>query len=373
MACDSIRRHLAEKFRLSSGVSTVPRVDPDGATGTPVPPGRFPDLEQLQPLALLTFGVDIHSMLSLVGDGVVSTDQKGRIVLFNRAAEEIFGYELSEVLGQPIDLLIPQRFHESHCRDFADFSGSPVPVRRAMGSGREVSGQHKHHGELAIEATLSRQMIGGNPIVTVVVRDIRERKKTEIQRQMVANEVAHRLHNTMTIVNSIVSLTFRSAASLADFKDTLLGRFAAVSRTNRYLTDGLTVAAEVDLRWLLVSELAAFDEDEKITLSGPDVSLGSEIAIAVALVIHELATNATKYGSLSIAAGSLRVEWQVLVEGGPTLQLVWQEENGPAVAVPSRVGFGTALISQGLASHRGRVELDFAASGVTCRITLPLA
>jgi PAS domain S-box-containing protein len=98
------------------------------------------ELQESEPLSLFPFGPEFPSILSLVGDGVVSADQNGRIVLFNRAAEEIFGYNLDEVLGRPIDLLIPMRFHERHREDFAQFFSSLVPLRRSMGAGREGDG-----------------------------------------------------------------------------------------------------------------------------------------------------------------------------------------------------------------------------------------
>jgi PAS domain S-box-containing protein len=148
-----------------------------GVTAAPKQADRLLELQELEPLSLFPFGPEFHSILSLVGDGVVSADQNGRIVLFNRAAEEIFGYNLDEVLGRPIDLLIPMRFHERHREDFAQFFSSLVPLRRSMGAGREVMGLRKDGGELSVEATLSRQMISGHPIVTVVVRDVSDRKR----------------------------------------------------------------------------------------------------------------------------------------------------------------------------------------------------
>ena len=335
------------------------------------PSEKLAEQEQLTTLPPLPFGPDFYSMLSLVGDGVISSDRNGRIVLFNRAAEEIFGYDLDEVLGHSIDLLMPTRYHERHRDDFAQFCSSLVPLRRSMAAGREIMGRRKNGEELAVEATLSRQLIGGHPIVTVVVRDVSDRKKADTQRQMIAHEVAHRLQNTMAVVNSIVSLTSRSATSVAGFKEALLGRFAAISRTNTYLISGMKVAA--DLRKLLEAEFAAFHEDGKITLTGAEVSLSGEIAVALALVIHELATNAAKYGSLSQQTGSLLVDWQVSPSGKPTLELTWRENNGPEVALPSRRGFGTDLISRSLSSHGGNAELHFDVRGVTCRIHLPLA
>jgi two-component sensor histidine kinase len=144
-----------------------------------------------------------------------------------------------------------------------------------------------------------------------------------------------------------------------------------MSRTNTYLINGLKAAA--DLRGLLSSELAAFYEDGKITLTGPEISLNGERAVALALVINELTTNAAKYGCLSCPAGSLRVDWQIPEGGKPILRLVWREADGPAVAPQTRNGFGSGLISRSLVSYGGSAELDFHVTGVTCAISLPLA
>lgn len=317
------------------------------------------------------FGADFQSILSLIGDGVLSTDHTGRVILFNRAAEQIFGYTSDEVLGGPIDALIPTRFHDRHREDVSRFCSSDAPLRRSMGGGREVLGRRKDGEELEMEATLSRQMIGGQHIVTVVVRDVSARKTAEKQRQLVASEVAHRLRNTMAVVDSIVTLTARRAASVVDFKETLQGRFAAISRTNDALIRGSST--DISFRLLLESELAPYrDDDSKITLTGPDIGLDGQGAVALALVLHELATNAAKYGALSTSAGRLSVDWKVRVNAPPLLDVTWQERNGPLVAPPTRRGFGSELIARSLGVHGGTAISSFAASGVGCSIRLPL-
>ena len=327
--------------------------------------------EQIKLVTEFPFGADFQAILSLIGDGVVSTDHTGRIILFNRAAEDIFGYASDEVLGGPIGAPIPTRFHDQHRKDVSLFCSSNAPLRRSMGQGREVLGRRKDGEELAIEATLSRQMIGGQHIVTVVIRDVSARKTAERQRQLVASEVAHRLRNTMTVVNAIVTLTARRAASVTELKAALLGRFAAISRTNDALVHGSST--DVSFRLLLESELAPYrDDDSKITLTGPDIGLDGQGAVALALVLHELATNAAKYGALSTSAGRLSVDWNVPVDAPPLLDVIWQERNGPLVAPPTRRGFGSELIARSLGPHGGTAISSYAASGVGCGIRLPL-
>jgi len=324
------------------------------------------------PAAEFPFGADFEAILTLIGDGVVSTDQDGRVILFNRAAEKIFGYPMNEVLGRSIETLIPTRFHGKHLEEVSRFSASDAPLRRTMGAGREVLGRRKDGQELAIEATLSRQMIGGEHIVTAVVRDVSDRKIVEEHDRVVANEVAHRLRNTMAVVNSIVTLTARTALSVVEFKEALLGRFAAISRTNDSLIRGSWTEASVGL--LLETELAPYgDKEGKITLTGPDLSIDGHLAVALALVLHELATNAAKYGALSTSAGRLRVDWRLLAGPRPLLELIWEERGGPAVIPPTRRGFGSQLIARSLDPHGGKAVSTYAPQGVNCIIRLPLS
>lgn len=317
------------------------------------------------------FGDDFETILTLIGDGVVSTDQDGRIILFNRAAEDIFGYTMNEVLGRSIETLIPTRFHDQHQEEVSRFCASDAPLRRSMGAGREVLGRRKDGQELAIEATLSRQVIGGEHIVTAVMRDVSDRKIVEKHHRVVANEVAHRLRNTMAVVSSIVTLTARTAPSVVELKEALLGRFAAISRTNDSLIRGSWTEASV--RLLLEAELAPYgDNAGKITLTGPDLSIDGHLAVALALVLHELATNAAKYGSLSTSAGLLRVDWRVSPDTTSLLELIWEERGGPEVAPPTRRGFGSQLIARSLDPHGGKAASTYAPQGLSCVIRLPL-
>lgn len=325
-----------------------------------------------RPAAEFSFRADFEEILALIGDGVVSVDHDGRIILFNRAAEEIFGYKMSEVLGRSIETLIPTRFHDHHLEEVSRFCALDAPLRRSMGAGREVLGRRKDGQELAIEATLSRQMIGGEHIVTAVVRDVNDRKIVEKHHRVVANEVAHRLQNTMAVVNSIVTLTARTAPSVIEFKEALLGRFAAISRTNDSLIRGSWTEASV--RLLLETELAPYgDEAGKIMLTGPDLGIDGHRAVALALVLHELATNAAKYGALSTPAGLLRVFWRVAAGTRSLLELIWEERGGPAVIPPTRRGFGSQLIARSLVPHGGEAASTYAPHGVNCIIRLPLS
>ncbi len=319
-----------------------------------------------------SFGADFQDILSLIGDSVVIIDASGNIILFNRAAEDLFGYSSTEVLGHLIDVLIPVRFQNQHREDHSRFLAGHVAARRAMGAGREVLGRRKDGTEFAVEVTLSRQLIDGRHIGTAVIRDVSARKVEEQQRQVVADEVAHRLRNMMAVVTSIVSLTARAASSAAEFKNALLGRFAAISRTNESLIRRSW--SQASLRELIESELEPYQsEDGRIVLEGPDIEIDREVAVHLALVFHELATNAAKYGALSTPTGRIEVRWRATVAEKPVLELMWQEIGGPAVSPPTRRGFGSELIFNSLRGHQGEAELSYLATGVRYSLRLPLA
>lgn len=318
------------------------------------------------------FGSDFQDILSLIGDAVVCTDQNGLIIMYNLAAGGIFGYSSNEVLGQSIDLLIPVRFQPQHRESHGRFFAADVATRRAMAADREVQGRRKDGTEFAVEVSLSRQLMDGHQIGTAVIRDVSIRIGIEKQRLLVANEVAHRLRNTMAVINSIVALTGKNSLSVAEFQNALLGRFAAISRTHESLIR--TSWTEASLRDLIESELAPYQSiDCRIKLEGSDVAIDREVAVALALAFHELATNASKYGALSTPIGHLHIHWVVTGIEARKLILHWQETDGPTVVPPTRLGFGSELISTSLRGHGGTAELTYPPEGVSCALTLPLA
>ncbi len=318
------------------------------------------------------FGADFQSILSLIGDAVVSTDHYGQIIFLNPAAEAMFGYSYDDLVGSSIDALTPERFHVQHRADHSRFCTADFAGHRAMGAGREVQGRRKDGTEFVVEISLSHQLLDGHHIGTAVVRDVSARIASEKQSQLVADEVAHRLRNLMAVINSIVSLTAKASSSAESLKDALLGRFAAISRTNESLIHRSWI--EADLRELFESELAPYRNDTRtITLEGPNIAIRQEIAVALALVIHELATNAAKYGALSLQAGQLEVHWRIPTDKQRVLEVMWSESGGPAVTPPAKRGFGSELISGSLRGHGGTAELAYPATGVQCHMSLPLA
>jgi two-component sensor histidine kinase len=200
-------------------------------------------------------------------------------------------------------------------------------------------------------------------------------------RNSLTRELNHRVKNTLANVLSILSLTRRRASGLDDFADSLEGRIRALSATHDLLT--VTDWGTTPIRAVIEAELQHFREalDDAILLEGDDLELAPNDALSFGLAVHELATNAAKYGALSVPGGRITIRWQRGPRGGEEqpagepewAEVEWQETGGPPVASERRRGFGTELIEKVVAHElRQPVTLDFAPSGVRCVLRVPV-
>ena len=199
----------------------------------------------------------VEDLLSLVGDAIVSTDEQGRVILFNRAAEEMFGVTGAEILNSPIEMLLPDRFHISHRQEVHDYAAT-ASAPRIMGQKREVVGRRSDGSEFPVEATLCRRVIDESLILTVAIRDVTERKLLEEHRRLLNAELQHRMKNLIAVISSVVSLTARASGSVTSFRDAIQDRLLAVARSNDLMLAENTNKA--DLRSLFNSELAAYSQ-----------------------------------------------------------------------------------------------------------------
>lgn len=194
-------------------------------------------------------------------------------------------------------------------------------------------------------------------------------------RTSLTRELNHRVKNTLANVLSIVSLTRRRARDIDDFAESLTGRVRALSATHDILSQTDWSAAPIGQ--VIRSELAPYMEDDearaeaRVEMTGPDISLAANEALSLGLAIHELATNAAKYGALSNDAGKVVISWRML--SPQTAEVHWREEGGPPVAEPQNRGFGRDLIEKIVASElKSDVELRFEPGGVECRLLVPV-
>ncbi|MDD1498827.1 HWE histidine kinase domain-containing protein [Agrobacterium sp. CNPSo 3708] len=215
----------------------------------------------------------------------------------------------------------------------------------------------------------------GKPLsITGVTQDITLRRQEQGHRALLARELSHRLKNTLASLQAIVSQTVRRAASLDEVGVTLSSRIhAMVSANDLLVTENFGNAS---LRTLLMRTLAPFgvDDPTKFSVFGEDIDLPPNVVPAYALALHELATNATKYGALSNDAGVVEIEWTANVTASDgELTLTWRERHGPPVTAPVRTSFGTQLIKRLLVSEAGGVaHIAYDRSGLSFVATVPL-
>lgn len=190
-------------------------------------------------------------------------------------------------------------------------------------------------------------------------------------RTSLTRELNHRVKNTLANVLSIVALTRRRATGIDDFAESLTGRLKALSATHDLLSQ--SDWREASIHELVRAELAPYlDEDGmRISMDGPEISLAPNEALSLGLAIHELATNAAKYGALSDERGNVNVTWAL--QSPEVAEIVWQETGGPPVSPPTRRGFGLELIERIVAQElKSKVDLEFLPSGVRCRLRVSL-
>src|SRR5262245_19732008 len=311
----------------------------------------------------------LAGILEIAGDAIVSIDANQRITLFNGAAERLFGYSRGEMLGRSIELLIPARFRAVHCKHIERFALGLVIARR-MGERQDVVGQRRGGEEFATEASMSKLKISAGWIYTIVLRDISERKRAEERQRILVAELDHRVKNTLATVSAVVSRTGQGRRSASDFAAALVGRLHSMAATHELL--GARWWQGVSLTELVRRELAPYTAGNNTELNGPEVVLRAEAGQAMAMVLHELATNAAKYGALSTSKGRVSIRWDRRMNGHPTcLVLEWREIGGPPVIAPGNPSYGTSTIRDLIPyEFGGTVDLVFAPEGVRCRIQL---
>ncbi|HEX5377603.1 MAG TPA: PAS domain-containing protein [Phenylobacterium sp.] len=216
------------------------------------------------------------------------------------------------------------------------------------------------HGRVLRDETGPRTVLG-------TVLDITERRLAEQQRQLVTNELAHRSRNGLAMIMAIVSQTARSAHTVKDFEAMLTARISAMARSQELVNEGFDRLSIADL---FAAALEPFDASRfTVDPSLGDQRVNPDIALMLALLIHELGTNATKHGALSVAGGRIGLTADPASPGKGVL--VWREVGGPPVKPPTRTGFGTRLIEAAMRSRGGSARAQFLPAGVEARIEFP--
>jgi PAS domain S-box-containing protein len=306
----------------------------------------------------------LEGIVASAMDAIITIDEKQHIILFNPAAEQMFGVSTEDALGQLISRFIPARFRAGHDEHIKRFRKTGVTGRR-MGALGAISGVRADGQEFPVEASISQVDVGDERLATVILRDITERIANEEARLLLAREVDHRAKNALAVVQALVSLT--TAATKDDFIVAVRGRVAALGRAHSLLAQNRWKGG--DLRQIIVDETAAYHKPGQILCNGANIALGPNAVQPISLLIHELATNAVKYGALASHNGQIQVVWRIEPDGN--LILSWTESGGAPVEQPKSNGFGSTLIATVARQLGGRIETKWEPSGLRVTASLP--
>lgn len=294
-------------------------------------------------------------------DAIVVIDETGLICAFNPAAERLFGYTVEEITGRNVRELMPEPHRQAHDGYLASYVATGE--RKIIGIGRAVSGRRKDGSTFPLELSIAEWWADGGRNFTGVMRDVTERTRVEELQQLMVNELNHRVKNTLATVQSIALQTLRNAGSPEPVRHDLTERLLALAKAHDVLTreswDGAEFADVVD------SAIEAHGVAARVTRTGVPIRLAPTSALALAMTLHELFTNAAKYGALCAEAGRISIDWR---PSGDGFILTWTERGGPTVTAPSRRGFGFRMI-EGLARDlAGDADLAFQPAGLICTI-----
>lgn len=300
-------------------------------------------------------------------DAIISKTLEGRITSWNAGASRIFGYAPEEMIGQPIRRIIPPELQHEEDEILAKLRrGERIDhydTIRITKDGRRI--------DISLTVSPLRDRAGTIVGASKVARDITERKRSEELQRLLFAELNHRVKNMLATIQAIASQSLRHAASPADFVASFNGRLQALARAHNLLVQSRMRGTEM-VAILREQVMPGGADSDRIACTGPPLGLAPQTAVQLALVLHELATNARKYGALSVPDGRLAITWALRAHDGRALHLEWRESGGPMPRAPAARGFGTTLIERSLETSGGSAQIRYGAEGVTCEIRLPL-
>src|SRR5262245_29620698 len=300
-------------------------------------------------------------------DAIISKDLTGVITSWNQGAERLFGYTAAEMVGQSVTTLIPPGHLDEEPQILAR-------IRRGEHIDHYETVRRRKNGDL-IDISLSVSPLKNSDGVIIgaskIARDITDRKRAQEYQRIIVNESKHRIKNTLATVQAIATQTLQASG---DERRNFIARLGALARAHDLLT--VENWHRALLTEIVSRALAAFDtiDSRRLLVEGPeDVWLDATKATLLTIVLHELATNAAKYGSLSNETGKVRLSWQrVSNDQAKWLSFRWSETGGPTVLQTNRKGFGSFMIERVLRAEQGDARLEFHPQGLICTFVLPL-
>src|SRR5262249_28494714 len=305
------------------------------------------------------------SLVELSRDPIFIWDFDDGIVEWNRGCEELFGFSREEALGKLKEQLLST--------SGTDFSFADVRATLLAGGSwsGELTQKTKDGRLLTVESRVQLEAFDSHRLVLESIHDITERKEWERRQNLLLGELSHRVKNTMAVVQAIAHQTLRGTGSTEEFAQRFDGRLMALSEAHNLLVESNWERADFSGRAGVQVQALIPARPARLILAGEPVLLPADIATPFGLVLHELAANAARYGSLVRPSGMVKLSWIVTRRNNRrVLRVSWQEKGGPRAQPPAATGFGSTLIQTAIPD--AEVRREFRDDGLLCTIELSL-
>lgn len=296
---------------------------------------------------------DLHAVLRTALDAVIVMRLDGTIVGWNEVAERTFGWSFAEAEGRRMsEMVIPHQHREAHELGLAHWHATgegPVLDRRF-----EITALHRDGREMPIELSITYTRQFEEPVFLGFLRDISERHEVERRQALLLAELNHRVKNMLAVVAGIAHQTARASPTIEAFTGSFSGRLNALARAHEMMTVDSSDGADL----VAVAEALlgpyALQPDPRATMGGPPVSLTAKQVISISMILHELITNAAKYGALSQTQGRIALSWsRSEAEHDSSVRLTWRETGLTGIVPPERNGFGLKMIGMSAGHELG--------------------
>ncbi len=316
-----------------------------------------------QELAFQKYALDQHAIVAI-------TDQKGTISYVNDKFCSISQYAPGELIGRD-HRIVNSGFHP---RTFFKQMYTSIAAGKVWRG--EIRNRAKDGSIYWVDTTIVPLLDSHQRVTNYVAirNDITSRKQTEESQRFLVAELDHRVKNNLSVVLSIAQETLRHSVTKEDFGPAFVGRIRAMARTHAALAAARWEGASLREILRITLEVHLIEGSDRVAISGPQLVLSHRAASVLSMTFNELATNATKYGSLSVASGRIQIDWNIERDdtGSRILALTWIESGGPAVQTPARRGLGSRFITDGVGYELdGAATLDFAPEGLRCTLSIP--
>ena len=299
-------------------------------------------------------------LIDLSHEAILVRDHEDKIDLWNSGCEDLFGYSRDEAVGAHCDELLR-----------TEFPGGKSEIEKALKEHGRWNGELMHRARdgspVWVESRQQALCSGEKTVIIECDRDTSERRANDEIRDLLIGELSHRVKNSLAIVQAFAAQTGRRATSVAQFLRDFGGRIDAMSAAHNLLDD--TEWSGADLRALIESQtIERLGSNRSVSIHGNPVVLSARTGFQLALLLHELATNAQKHGALSDPNGRVDIGWDNARGDKDKVEIVWRESGGPVVRAPQVKGFGLSLLDRSRNTNFLSVEIAFEPAGVVCRM-----